>query len=739
MAHDASTRLSNTQLPLVPYPAFCELTTPAQTFDLNLARINAPDELSECAEFLHSALNLPRSEVQRHTEYAPNFHTLSLKLEPALNSGYTLTVTADSVHLAGRDKTQVFYGVQTLIQLAQSLGSRLPALNIHDTARCEYRGLHLDVSRHFFGVDEIKRVLDLMAMHKLNHFHWHLVDDQGWRLEIDAFPELTQTGSLRPATVNNHTLDRDTDLDNIPHSGYYTKQDIRDVVAYASARHITIIPEIDLPGHSSALLAAYPSLACDNTHNPPFVQTHFGIFTQVLCNRESTFAFLTRLFTELADLFPGPYVHIGGDEVKKQHWENCPKCQQILHDNGLSNSNALHGYFIQRVTGILAELGKRAICWDDVLDTDNLDHRVKIMSWLGEDKARDALARGHELIMTQSNLYFDFYQSLSIDEPFAIHGHASLKGVYNYDPLTYSSAIQGVQANVWTEYINTMDKLEYVLLPRMAALAEIAWTPKEQQCWTEFKQRIPALLKRYRALGYQVACSVYVPTFDVLERGEHGVRVALHSEFPALPIYLTTNGTRPTQNSTIYHSPLLITEPTLIYAGSFSGDDNTAFGVAPLFVYPHLAIGCKVIARDAELQPIQIDNLDKLTNGLPQQALRFQHVEWALFDGLDTFHIDLDLNSTRDFAHVSLGFDGALGRSLYVPRKVTVLGSQDGHAWHQLGLLKPSEPAGRWAFSSTEHAYRFVRFSIDNQQTIYSYEDARDVIPPLYVDEITVT
>jgi hexosaminidase len=219
-------------------------------------------------------------------------------------------------------------------------------------------------------------------------------------------------GSRRPATVNNHTLDRGTDLDSFPHGGYYSKQDIRDIVAYASVRHITIIPEIDLLGHSSALLAAYPSLGCRNAHTAPFVQTHFGIFTQVLCNRENTFEFLTTLFAELAELFPSPLVHIGGDEVKKQHWENCAECQQILREHGLPNSKALHGYFIQSVTKILAALGKRAICWNDVLEAKNLENNVKIMSWLGEDKAREALSRGHELIMTQSNLYIDFHQSL---------------------------------------------------------------------------------------------------------------------------------------------------------------------------------------------------------------------------------------------------------------------------------------------------------------------------------------
>lgn len=735
MALTVRSQLSNANLPLAPYPAYCEVTNTEQSFNLDVAGINAAKELSDCAEFLGSALRLAKGD----TPNTPQDNAIILSLDAALKEGYTLTIDADSVRIIGGDASQVFYGVQTLIQLAQSLGAKLPALKIRDTARCEYRGLHLDVSRHFFGVEEVKRVLELMAMHKLNYFHWHLVDDQGWRLELDAFPELVKTGSQRPATVNNHTLDRGTDLDNIPHGGYYSKQDIRDIVAYASARHITVIPEIDLPGHSSALLAAYPSLGCSNARTAPFVQTHFGIFTQVLCNRETTFEFLTTLFTELAELFPGPLVHIGGDEVKKQHWENCPECQQILRDQELPNSKALHGYFIQRVTKILATLGKRAICWDDVLEAKNLDNSVKIMSWLGEEKAREALARGHELIMTQSNLYFDFYQSLSIDEPFAIHGHAPLKGVYNYDPLQHSDAIQGVQANVWTEYIDSMATLEYVLLPRLAALAEIAWTPKEQQSWTGFKQRIPGLFERYRSLGYQVADSVYVPEFEVTERSSQSIKVAVHSEFPENPIRITTDGSRPTLNSDVYKQPVVITEPTLVHAGSFSNDGNVAYGVAPLFVYPHHAVSCKVIARDSELQLLSVDNLDKLTNGLPQQGLRFQHADWALFDALNLFYIDLDLGGATKFSNVSVGFDGALGRSLYFPLSVALLCSLDGQNWLEIGPLQPSKPAGRWALSGLEHTTHFLRIRVDNQQTIYSYEDACDVIPPLYIDEITVT
>ncbi|WP_189398241.1 beta-N-acetylhexosaminidase [Arenicella chitinivorans] len=732
-------RRSITNLPLAPYPAHCELAANDHRFNLELATIYANQCLSEYAEVLHAALDLPKHNVQLDAERSGKSPAIALNLNAALDSDYELIIGVDTVSLTGRDETQMFYGVQTLIQLAQSLGPYLPTLEIRDTARCKYRGLHLDVSRHFYPVDNVKRVLDLMAMHKLNHFHWHLVDDQGWRLEIDAFPDLVKTGSHRPGTVTKHTLDRDNELDNTPHRGFYTKQDIRDIVAYAKARHITVIPEIDLPGHSSALLTAYPVLACHNAPTPPRVQTHFGIFTQVLCNRESTFTFLETLFTELAVLFPGPYVHIGGDEVKKTHWDSCPDCQQVLRDRALSNSEALHGYFIQRVTKILANLNKRAICWDDVLDSDNLDQSVKIMSWLGEEKACDALTRGHDVIMTQSKLYFDFYQSLSIDEPFAIHGHAPLKEVYNYDPLEHSDTIQGVQANVWTEYIDTMPKLEYALLPRLAALAEIAWTPKSQQSWTAFRQRIPALLERYEKLGYHAADSVFVPQFNVLDRGTGYLRVALHSEFPQLPIYFTSDGTRPTEGSSAYQQPLLITEPTLLHAGCFSTDNKPASGVVPLFVFPHHAMGCKVVAKDSALNLIEIDHLNQLTNGLPQQGVRFQHAQWALFEALDSFHIDLDLRTTQTFSTISVGFDGALGRSLYFPVSVTVHGSQNEQDWKVLGQLQPSQPTGRWALSSAEHTYRFLRFSVDNRQTIYSFEDARDIIPPLYVDEITVT
>lgn len=651
---------------------------------------------------------------------------------------YVCEIKDQQVWISASQSTGAFYGIQTLLQLASITGPGLPNIKIQDKPRCNYRGIHLDVSRHFRPPEDVKKLLDLMARYKMNRFHWHLVDDQGWRIQIDKYPLLTEVGSRRAATVTDHSLDRGASIETKPHGGYYSKQDIRDIVNYAQERQITVIPEIDLPGHSSALLAAYPDLACRVPDNQTDVKTHFGVFKHVLCNRPKVFDFLRDIFTELTDLFPGELIHIGGDEVKREHWSQCPECQSIQSQAQLNSVKELHGYFIQEVVRILADLGKKAICWDDTLEVENLNSDVVIMSWLGEKHAINALDRGHDLVMTQCNLYFDFYQSLSIDEPMSIHGHAPLKDVYNFDPLKLNDNILGAQANIWTEYIPSMEKLEYALLPRMLALSEILWTPKKYQSLSCFLQRLRAHTKLLKSQGLNVADSHYVPELSVNWQPDGNYQIAITPSEPHLELRYTDDGLIPTPDSKRHHSENTFNKPKVFHARYFDREEATLFGSARLHVYPHLALNRPVKFIGNQTAQSAVENLDVLTNGQPQQGQRFQHCQWALFQGLTEFELEIDLNQIVTISTLSLGFDGALGRSLYTPQTVTALLSNDGEHWSSIGNSSPETVCDRIELIQGAASARFVRIKINNNQTTFSHEAEMQITPPLYIDEIVI-
>lgn len=732
----------------------CDLST------LDSVEINDP-RLLDIARYLldelikkniDAAKNISPSQIGSTTALAQENASITLRLSDSAldDADYTLIVHPCNITIIAAKESGLFYGIQTLLQLLSNGDSWVPTLRIDDKARCDYRGLHLDVSRHFRSVKDIKHLIDLMAMHKMNFFHWHLVDDQGWRIEIDKYPRLTEVASKRPSTVIGHTLDKDAPSDLQVHSGFYTQQDILGIVAYAQQRHITIIPEIDLPGHSSALLAAYPEYGCANQSDTASVKTHFGIFKHVLCTRASSFTFLKDLLSEVAQLFPSEYIHIGGDEVKKDHWRQCPDCLAVIERQSLNNTAELHGYFIDQVVEILASLGKKAICWDDVLESQNLNPNVTIMSWLGESNADDALSRGHQLIKTPTNLYFDFYQSLSIDEPFAIHGHAPLRNVYNYDPLQHNSKVLGAQANVWTEYIQTLGQLEYAILPRMTAFAEIVWTPLKLQNWDDFKARLMVQYKRFDDLGVTASRAIYVPEFRVQQNNGGSFDVTILSEFSDMDIHYTLDGTRPSRASLRYQSSLIVNgpadSPTVISACCVDkGGEH--YGVNRITVFPHKALNCRVKAIDSSSNDKTDYDLALLTNGLTQQGQRFQHANWVAFENKPEFELELDLGKPNQISTLSLGFDGALGRELYFPESVEIRISLDGKTWRRKVKLSDGTIKGRLSaklvdsseVDSEKVLARYLRININNPDQIYSHEDETMVTTPLYIDEIVVT
>ena len=412
--------------------------------------------------------------------------------------GWRITVDKKGITIEGSTEAGIFYGHQALRQVMVSKPDTLPFAVIESSPRFAYRGMHLDICRHYFPKEVVKQYIDMLALHGMNTFHWHLSDDQGWRIEIKKWPKLTEIG-------RNMGL-----YDYTKHGGYYTQDDIREVVAYAAERHITIIPEIDMPGHMVAAVTAYPELGC--TGGPYEVWPDWGVSEDILCGgNPKVYQFLTDVIDELTQLFPSTIIHLGGDEAPKVRWKNCPRCQQKIRDLGLKNEDQLQGYMVREMEKVLAAKGRRVMGWDEIMYCD-VPHTAIIMNWRDWKGVEDPAKLGFDVVRTpNSTLYFDFYQIPSTEwtNTTLIGGYTPLKKVYDYEPAPDTltdeerAHVIGVQANLWTEYIGAQDLIEYQVLPRMAALAEVQWTDPTQKDYDGFLKRLPRLITLYDQQGWK--------------------------------------------------------------------------------------------------------------------------------------------------------------------------------------------------------------------------------------------
>ena len=507
---------------VIPLPQEVALSQESP-FNLNDGTIIAYPEHNELlkrnAEFLAEYISQSTGHTLQTEALAPGSEApkgaITLGLDPAIGNreGYVLTVKADRVTLNGQTENGVFYGIQTLRKSipaeTKATSILLPAGSIQDEPRFSYRGMHLDVGRHFFPIEFVKKYIDLLALHNMNTFHWHLTEDQGWRIEIKKYPKLTEIGAWRDRTV----IGRNTEeYDNTRYGGFYTQEQAKEIVKYAGERYITVIPEVDLPGHMLAALAAYPEMGC--TGGPYEVCPRWGVFEDVLCiGNEKSMQFLEDVMAEIIDIFPSKYIHIGGDEAPRTRWEKCPKCQarirteKLKADKNHTAEDRLQSYCMTRIEKLLNSKGRQIIGWDEILEGD-VAPNATVMSWRGSAGGIKAAQLGHDVIMTPNDYcYFDYYQSEDTrHEPFAIGGFVPLEKVYSLNPtasLTEEQAkhILGTQANLWTEYIPTSEQVEYMVLPRMAALAEVQWTQLEKKDYTNFTTRLAGLIGLYRRDG----------------------------------------------------------------------------------------------------------------------------------------------------------------------------------------------------------------------------------------------
>jgi hexosaminidase len=485
--------------------------------------------------------------------------------------GYTLWVNLKMIQLRGNG-AGLFYGLQTLQQLMKGEGAQVtvPAVRITDAPRFAYRGLMLDAGRWFFPPDYVKHFIDVMAQYKFNRFHWHLTEDQGWHIEIKRYPRLQEVASHRAETIVGHAA-RSNTYDGKPHGGYYTQEQVKDIVKYAADRHITIIPEIEMPGHAEAALAAYPNLGC--TGGPYKVSGKWGVNKEVFCaGNDSVYTFLENVLTEVMDLFPGQYIHVGGDECPKDRWKACPKCQKRIKELGLKDEHELQSYFVHRIEKFVNSKGRRIIGWDEILEG-GLAPNATVMSWRGEAGGIAAAKEKHDVIMTPNTyLYLDYYQGKPATEPLNIGGYLPLQTVYNYEPLSPAMTpeeqqyIKGVQANLWTEYLPTGQLVDYMLWPRALAAAEITWSPASEKNYASFLERLPAQLAHMDKTGVNFR----IPEPAGLENNvttDAKTTVTLKPLVEGAAIYYTIDGSEPTESSTRYTAPVSLAlhkTPTLL-------------------------------------------------------------------------------------------------------------------------------------------------------------------------------
>ena len=672
------------------------------------------------------------------------------------SESYALDVTEKCVKVAASGLRGFNYAIQTIKQLlpvqiyssekAEGVSWTIPCLTIKDSPRFGYRGLHLDEARHFFGVDEVKRYIDIMEVHKLNTLHWHLTDDQGWRIEIKKYPELTAIGAVRSGTCIKG--DGST-TDGIPYGEgmWYSQEQIQEIIAYAAAKGIDILPEIDLPGHMLAALAAYPEFGCKGEGYE--VWHRWGVSKDVLCvGNDEVYAFLKDILAEVCDLFPYEYVHIGGDECPKDSWKTCPRCQAKINELGLkgdeqySAEHYLQSYVMAQMEEFLATKGKKTIGWDEILEG-TVSENATIMSWRGEEGGIKAAGLGHDAIMSPHTFYYlDYYQSIDVEnEPFGIGGYLPVETCYSYEPCpsTMSADVQkhiiGVQANLWTEYVPTKEHLEYMLLPRLAALCEVQWCNADRKDWNRFLDSADEFCRIYETMGYNFATHLFNANGEVVYNAErNSAVVTLYTQGDA-PIHYTLDGSEPTAASPKYAGPVELTHTCLFKALSIRDDfPSRSFKYRVDF---NKATGCPITISQEDM------DADVLVDALRGPAVRKRH-EWLTLKATP-MEVVIDMEGRGPYSTVKVGTMVLKTKEVFNPTYITVSVSDDAEVFTEVAhkdypVEGQFEPNGlkEYEIAFPETSARYLKISVGCLDFVPQWHHYYGRNASLFVDEIMV-
>ena len=744
---------------IIPAPVSIQLTDKQFIIDdeTNIRFNNEDKELKELADFFSSYVGGISRYTLNHNTNAPKSIRLEIVNESGLgDEGYELNVNSTEISIRANNRKGIFWGMQSIFQTLTPVRTNaalvVPGMQIIDYPRFGWRGMMLDVSRHFFPPETIKQFIDLLASYKLNVFHWHLTDDPGWRIEIKRYPLLTEVGAWRVDRVNTPWPYREPVREGEPstYGGYYTQDQIRDIVAYAQLRNITIVPEIELPGHSAAALAAYPEFSC--TQRPQIVipggPYPEGIQTAYCPGNEEVFTFLKNILLEVMDLFPSEFIHIGGDEVEKSRWRNCERCQARIKEEGLADEDELQSYMIRRFDEFLTSHNRRLIGWDEILEG-GLAPGATVMSWRGESGGIAAAQMGHDVVMTPGYpLYFDHYQAGPEGEPLAWGGMNTLKNVYDYNPVPselteeQGKFILGAQANIWTEFISTVSHLQYMFLPRMLALSEVVWSPAENRNWENFNRRLEGWhFRKFDKTG--INYSRGNTRVSITPKSSDGqLKVYLDTEVIDSEIYYTLDGSEPTLQSYKYDGPIKIERSLTLTASAARDRRILGFLPARQDFNIHLAIGREVHYENPVSQRYSADGPNSLTDGVRGTLKLTEH--WHGFNGTDMI-ATIDLGEMKTINRLTLG---ALQRNrdwIFLPPQVDFEISADGSNWEKWGIAPNPLMSG-------DDSNQIVDYTVINpsRDTRFVRVTARNfgVCPPghpgeghptwLFVDEIVV-
>lgn len=701
------------QINIVPNPVNIELGSGTFTINKNTWLVVPNNSSKLSAEFLNNY-------IKKHYGFKLNIirkpwseNCISLFSDDFTNKhidkpgAYTFKVDKHGIVISGENEKGLFYGVQTLLQLLPTTKKSplsIPQLSIQDYPRFPYRGMHLDAGRHFFPPSFIKKYIDYLAYHKFNTFHWHLTEDQGWRIEIKKYPRLTAVGGFRNGTIIGRNPG--TGNTNQPYGGFYTQEEIKEIVKYAADRYITVIPEIEMPGHSSAAIAAYPQLSCfpDEPTQPATgtvwagprtgkqVQQAWGIFEDVFCPTEYTFNFLENVLDEVMQLFPSKYIHIGGDECPKSSWKRSAFCQQLIKEKKLKDEHELQSYFIQRIEKYVNSKGRQIIGWDEILEG-GLAPNATVMSWRGEKGGIEAAKQKHTVVMTPLDFtYFNLSQSTHEDS--LTYGlYVPVEKVYNYEPVPKeltkeeSKYIIGTQGNVWSEYISNNKRAEYMIFPRMSALSEVVWTPKEKKSWTVFEKKLPALFKRYEQWGAQYSKAYYELRPSILPSPAYdGILWKLEThDKTANIIYVESAAQSATYN---YNAPVLIRRSGK-FGAALTRKDNTFLTswLWQKFSF-NKATGKQITLTHQPMGTWVGSGAFTLVNGIITDQKLTQSKEWLGFLGKDLEAL-IDLGKPEEINTITLNVLKQENSWIYLPASVEFFISNDGTSFTSAGKIIP--------------------------------------------------
>ena len=749
---------------IIPKPTHIESS--ASFIDLkslkNIYLHNNSIEEMNCAKLFQDFLS-PITEIKNNIEKEIKKNSIIIKYD---NSGflepeeYLLQVNDDNtVFLHSSTTSGLFYGFQSFRQLCPPEleknqipeSTTIPVCKIIDRPKFPYRGMHLDVSRHFFDVSFIKTYIDMIALHKMNVFHWHLTDDNGWRVEIKKYPELIKKSAWRVDRTGQPWKEQSPILKNEKptYGGYYTQEEIREVVRYAAEKNIMVIPEIEMPGHTSEVFAAYPNLSCNNDTLPVQPGTYWPTIDIFCAGNDDVFSFLENVLSEIVELFPSPYIHIGGDEAEKTFWKTCPKCQNRIKNENLKNEEELQSYFIKRIETFILSKNKKLVGWDEILEG-GLAKSATVMSWRGMTGGIEAANAGHKVIMCPtSHCYFDYYQASPNNSPVAFGGLVTLKKVYSFNPIPEKlkkenkKNIIGAQGNLWTEYVQTPERAQYRVLPRMTALSEVLWSGPGVNTYEDFFHRLNKLNNRFENLGWTVSPGSF--TVDIkgtYNKDTASTKIWLSSEKPGEKIRYTLDGTKPHKTSILYTQPFFIKESKKVTAGIFIEGESPVEYSDQSFIF-HRAMGKTVEYITLHNKKYPGNGKSTLINGI-KGSIDFSDGSWQGWKS-SNLEIVIDLKQKTNIDFIVSSFLEDHSSRIFLPKKVVLSFSNDGSNYSNLlhkniSTVVKNGQSNRFevSFTNIDQRARYVKVKGVGQKVCPEWHPAKGGHCWLFSDEIII-